>query len=234
MKRKPIEIMAGLINALNSFSTNEEYSINKIHEETNYHWNTVNDYIKLIMLVKNFAPDLKFNKETNELNIINQSPFFKQLKGMQQLVLYLFISKAFNEGSAIQKEHIRYSDGSVPEISQKFEEYIHLTDNKRYYLSLKGKFRAQGILASIYGKMSDFIEKEQENSAEPKANRWLVNFYGSEKQTYLEKIKKAKEEKVTQMRQKDETNKSERNIPLEIYKPISSKSTWCMSTENLA
>ena len=104
MKRKPIQIMAGLINALNSFPNDKEYSINKIHDETNYHWNTVNDYIKLIILVKKFAPELKIMKETNEIVIIKQSPYFKTLNEMEQFVLYLFISRAFDKQSVIDKK----------------------------------------------------------------------------------------------------------------------------------
>ena len=166
MKRKPIQIMAGLINALNSFSNNKEYSINKIHDETNYHWNTVNDYIKLIILIKKFAPELKIMKETNEIVIIKESPYFKTLNEMEQLVLYLFISRAFDKQSVIDKKKIILNNGFNPQISKEFKELINSTSDDGYYLSLKGKFRAQGILASIYKKMVDFIENKIDISSE--------------------------------------------------------------------
>lgn len=218
MKRKPIQIMAGLINALNSFPNDKEYSINKIHDETNYHWNTVNDYIKLIILVKKFAPKLKIMKETNEIVIIKQSPYFKTLNEMEQFVLYLFISRAFDKQSVIDKKKIILNNGFNLQISEEFKELIKCTSDDGYYLSLKGKFRAQGILASIYKNMVDFIENKIDISSEKISENWLLNFYGDNKNSYLEKIKNLKVKNIQERKSEEVEDLTEKNQLNEIMK----------------
>lgn len=218
MKRKPIQIMAGLINALNSFPNDKEYSINKIHDETNYHWNTVNDYIKLIILVKKFAPELKIMKETNEIVIIKQSPYFKTLNEMEQFVLYLFISRAFDKQSVIDKKKIILNNGFNLQISEEFKELIKCTSDDGYYLSLKGKFRAQGILASIYKNMVDFIENKIDISSEKISENWLLNFYGDNKNSYLEKIKNLKVKNIQERKSEEVEDLTEKNQLNEIMK----------------
>lgn len=218
MKRKPIQIMAGLINALNSFPNDKEYSINKIHDETNYHWNTVNDYIKLIILIKKFAPELKIMKETNEIVIIKQSPYFKTLNEMEQLVLYLFISRAFDKQSVIDKKKIILNNGFNLQISEEFKELINCTSDDGYYLSLKGKFHAQGILASIYKNMVDFIENKIDISSEKISENWLLNFYGDDKNSYLEKIKNLKVKNIQERKSEEVEDLTEKNQLNEIMK----------------
>jgi len=183
MKRKPIQIMAGLINAFNSFKKGSKYSINEIHEMTEYHWNTVNDYVKLNILVREFSPKLAIDEKTNEIIIKEHSPYFKNLKPLEQLIIFLFISKAFNETSAIQSQEIAFIDDSHPTIDEKYKKYFNDSSGEALYLTLKGKYRAQGILASIYGKMIDFIE-DKSSPKEEAINPWLLNFYKRPQKRY--------------------------------------------------
>jgi len=179
MKRKPIHILAGLINAMNSLDKDHKYSINEIHEKTNYHWTTVNDYVKLIILAKKFAPDLKIVEKSNVI-ISKQSPYFKRFNLLEQLILFLFISKAFNEASAIKKYKIIFSDGSKLDPNREFKDFIAETSNGAFYLTLKGKFKAQGILASVYSDMGDYIEDISKIPSRKSSKVWLLNFYEKE------------------------------------------------------
>ncbi len=196
MKRKPIHILAGLINAMNSLDKDHKYSINEIHEKTEYHWTTVSDYVKLIILAKKFAPDLKIDEKSKGIIITNQSPYFKKFNLLEQLILYLFISKAFNEESAIKKNKIIFSDGSKLNPS---EEFITETSNRTFYLTLKGKFKAQGILASIYSEMGDYIENNSKIHSK-KSKVWLLNFYENETSSLKNKMRSKieSEQKVEQ------------------------------------
>jgi len=179
MKRKPIQITAGLINAISSFNKGQKYSINEVHELTGYHWNTVKDYVKLIILIEKFAPKLKIDEKSNEIIIAKQSPYFKNFSVLEQLILYLFICKAFNKEYAIKKNKILLNDQSTLNINDGFKEFIKNTSNGALYLTLKGKFKAQGILASIYSDMGDFIEDKLNISLEKPLNVWLLNFYNN-------------------------------------------------------
>ncbi|MBD3213337.1 MAG: hypothetical protein GF311_12075 [Candidatus Lokiarchaeota archaeon] len=229
MKRKPIQIMAGLINALNPLSKNQNYSINQIHEETNYHWNTVNDYIKLINLVKKFAPDLKIDDKTNEIKIKKQSPYFKNLKKLEQLILYLFISKAFNEESSINKNEIKLNYDSNLDLNEEAKEFIKQSNEGEIYLTLKGKFKAQGIFSSLYKKMIDFIENKS-NLKENSNRIWLLNFYEDKESPYLKKKKRFLKTTSRQNSEEDEEKISEYKKMLD----LSEKALNNISTENIA
>ena len=185
MKRKPIHILAGLINAINSLDKDHKYSINEIHEKTDYHWTTVSDYVKLIILAKKFAPDLKIDEKSKGIIITKQSPYFKNFNILEQLLLYLFKSKAFNEESAINKNKIVFNDRSELNPNEEFKEFIKKTSNNALYLTLKGKFRAQGILASIYSDMCDYIENKSKIPLKKSSKVWLLNFYEN-KQSLME------------------------------------------------
>ncbi|MFO8018229.1 MAG: hypothetical protein R6U96_06305 [Promethearchaeia archaeon] len=183
MKRKPIQIMAGLINAFNSFQKGAKYSINEIHEMTDYHWKTVDNYIKLNILVREFSPKLVIDEKTHEIMIEEQSPYFKKLKPLEQLIVFLFISKAFNETSAIPRKEITFLDDSHPTVDEQYKKFINTNSDNALYLTLKGKYKAQGILASIYGEMIDFIEGKSTLKKES-PHPWLLNFYGSSSKSY--------------------------------------------------
>lgn len=238
MRRKPIQIMAGLINALNSYSKDEEYSINKIHEDTNYHWNTVNDYVKLILLVKNFAPDLKLRNETNDMVITKHSPYFKNLDEMEQLIVYLFNSKAFDEQSAIEKEKLMFTNRSNPSnlrIPHPFNEFIRCTHEKRCHLTLKGKFRAQGILASIYKTMIDFIEKETDITRENASEHWLKTFYDDdEKESHLVNTRIPKENGDKQDMKSEEKDELAKEDMLTDLMRHAGRGSFNISTEHIA
>ena len=227
MKRKPIDIMAGLINALNSYSNeNQKYSINKIHDDTTYHWNTVKDYIKLIVLIKQFAPDLGITND-NEIRIIKHSPYFKTLEETEQLVLYLFISNAFDDQSAIDKKRIVFRNGFNMQYSQ---EFISQTAENGLYLTLKGKFLAQGILASIYKDMVDFIQDKLDVSLKKRSENWPEIFYGDGRENYYS----GRKLKTKLVRQDREEVKDLSSIKaLDDYTNFSKK-PYNLSTESIA
>ena len=227
MKRKPIQITAGLINAMNSYNKDHKYSINEVHELTGYHWNTVKDYVKLIILIEKFAPKLKIDEKSNEIIIAKQSPYLKNFSILEQLILYLFICKAFNEESAINKHKILLSDKSTLNINDEFKEFIKDTSNGALYLSLKGKFKAQGILASIYSDMGDFIEDKLKISLEKPSKVWLLNFYN--KMRYSHKENKMKFKKI-RSEQKEEIKENE----LDDYYFLTTSSSNAISSHKIS
>ena len=180
--------MAGLINAFNSFKKGAKFSINEIHEMTDYHWKTVDNYIKLNILVREFSPKLVIDENTNEIMIKEQSPYFKNLKPLEQLIVFLFISKSFSETSAIPSKEIKFIDDSHPNVDEKYKKFINTNSANALYLTLKGKYKAQGILASVYGEMIDFIEGKSSLKKEC-SHPWLLNFYGSSSKSYQDRRK---------------------------------------------
>ncbi|KKN67837.1 hypothetical protein LCGC14_0457170 [marine sediment metagenome] len=231
MKRKPIHILAGLINAMNSLDKDHEYSINEIHEKTNYHWNTVSDYIKLIILTKEFSPNFEIDEKSNGIIITKESPYFKNFNIFEQFLLYLFKSKAFNEESAINKNKIVLSDRSELNPNEEFKAFIKYTSNNGLYLTLKGKFRAQGILASIYSDMCDYIENKPKIPLKKLSKVWLLNFYENNQSLVEQKMtpKKIRSEPKVEL---EENRLEDYESLLAIYnKPTP---THKISTESIA
>jgi hypothetical protein len=233
MKRKPINIMAALINALNSYPMDQSYSINQIHEDTDLHWNTVHDYIKLINLVKYYAPDLNVDNDTNEVIINKHSPYFRKLEKQEQLILHLFLSKAFNKESALKKEKIHLKNGSKLNKETLSREFIQFTSNGDLYLTLKGKFKAHGVLSSVYENMVDFIENKT-NPKEKSNNLWLLNFYEDGQSSPLKTKKEYKKCVSEQKKEKKQSENSEYITLFEELKRSQRRSSIDVSTENIA
>lgn len=233
MKRKPINIMAALINALNSYQKDQSYSINQIHEETDLHWNTVHDYIKLINLVKLYAPDLNIDNETNEVIINKQSPYFRKLEKQEQLILHLFLSKAFNEESALKKEKIHLKNGSKLNKDALSREFIEFTPNYALYLTRKGKFKAHGILSSVYNNMIDFIDNKT-TPKEKSNNSWVLNFYEDDRSSSLKTKKEYKKCVSEQKKAKNQSEKSDYITVFEELQRSQRRSSIDISTENIA
>lgn len=233
MKRKPINIMAALINALNSYQKDQSYSINQIHEETNLHWNTVHDYIKLINLVKYYAPDLNIDNETNEVIINKQSPYFRNLEKQEQLILHLFLSKAFNKKSALKKEKIHLKNSSKLNKDVLSRKFIEFTSDGALYLTLNGKFKAHGVLSSVYENMVDFIDNKT-NPKEKSNNSWVLNFYEDDHSSYLKKKKKYQKCVSERKKEKSLSEKSNYITVFEELKGSTRRSSIDISTENIA
>ncbi|MGV9172513.1 MAG: hypothetical protein ACOC44_12730 [Promethearchaeia archaeon] len=103
--------------------------------------------------------------------------------------------------TTLTRKQIRFIDDSHPSIDEKYKEFININSVDALYLTLKGKYRAQGILASIYGEMIDFIEGKSTLKKES-THPWLLNFYRSSSKSYwdhgkigLRETKQASEKK---------------------------------------
>ncbi|MHA1857474.1 MAG: hypothetical protein ACTSXY_12655 [Promethearchaeota archaeon] len=168
MKRKPIDIIVGLLNILNSFQTNREYNINEIKQKTGFHWQTISDYVLLIQLIQEFGTKIKINPKTNKIRIISPSNYFRFLTLEEQIITFLFIEKAFNESNSISEDILLnfFRQNQIktikdsPFIKTTFNNTIIRKNNTGFYLTRRGNFKAQGILASINRKMVEFIDKK--------------------------------------------------------------------------
>ncbi len=168
MKRKPIDITAGLLNILNSFQTNREYNINEIKQKTGFHWQTISDYTLLIQLIQEFGTKIKINPITKKIRIISSSNYINFLTFEEQIISFLFIEKAFDESNSISENillnlfpqnEIKTIETS-PFIKVSIKNILNRKNITRYYLTRRGNFKAQGIIASINRKMAEFIDKK--------------------------------------------------------------------------
>lgn len=168
MKRKPIDITTGLLNIFNSFQTNRDYNINEIRKKTGFHWQTISDYILLIQLIQEFGTKIKINPITKKIRIMSSSNHMKFLTLEEQIITFLFIEKAFDEPNSISEDillnlfpqnEIKTINAS-PYIKTTLINTLNRKFNTRFYLTRRGNFKAQGILASINRKMAEFIDKK--------------------------------------------------------------------------
>ncbi len=168
MKRKPIDITTGLLNILNSFQPNREYNINEIKQKTGFHWQTISDYILLIQLIQEFGTKIKINPKTNKIRTISSSNYIKFLNIEEQIIIFLFIEKAFDESNSISEDMLLNlfpqnkikTINSSPFIKTTLINTLNRKYKTRFYLTRRGNFKAQGILASINRKMAEFIDKK--------------------------------------------------------------------------
>ncbi len=168
MKRKPIDITAGLLNILNSFQPNREYNINEIKQKTGFHWQTISDYILLIQLIQEFGTKIKINPKTNKIRTISSSNYIKFLNIEEQIITFLFIEKAFDEANSISEDILLkfFPQNEIkkikvsPFIKKTLINTLNRKHNTIFYLTRRGNFKAQGILASINRKMAEFIDKK--------------------------------------------------------------------------
>jgi hypothetical protein len=168
MKRKPIDITTGLLNILNSFQTNREYSINEIKQKTGFHWQTISDYTLLIQLIQEFGTKIKINPKTKKIRITSSSNYINFLTFEEQIISFLFIEKAFDESNSISEDillnlfpqnEIKTIE-TTPFIKASMINILNRKNITRYHLTRRGNFKAQGIIASINRKMAEFIDKK--------------------------------------------------------------------------
>ena len=166
------------MNAFNSFKTNEEYSINKIKEKTGLHWETIHDYIVLTKLFDEFCPQIEFNPKTKKVKIIQPSKSLLKRNFEDQMIVYLFTERNFDEKSSceIQKLKINPSKEDIKKL--KASKYFEFALNKpeSIYLTKSGKFKAQGILSSLHGEMSEFLDKKADIEGEGTTNEIILPF----------------------------------------------------------
>ncbi len=160
MKRKPINIVADIVNSLNGYQKELKFNINAMKERTNLHWNTSKEYLNLIYFIQNFAPEInKVNSEKNEFTISQYSKYFNHFELEEQIIVHLFLEKAFDKKTSINVVPIIEIQNDINQLGKsEFIRIFKINNNYNGYLNLKGRFKAQGIISRINKKMADFIE----------------------------------------------------------------------------
>jgi hypothetical protein len=166
------------MNAFNSFKANEEYSINKIKEKTGLHWETIHDYIVLTKLFDEFCPQIEFNPKTKKVKISQPSKSLLKRNFEDQMIVYLFTERIFDDETSCEIKKIKINPSKEDIEKYKTSKYFEFALNKSasIYLTKSGKFKAQGILSSLHGEMSDFLDKKADTEAEDTTYEILLPF----------------------------------------------------------
>jgi len=162
MKKKPSLIFSILLNVLSNLETNEEHSINEISEKSGLHWQTVNDYIRILSHILKFSPKIKIN-DNNKIQIIKQSEFFDDLSISQKILVTLYESKSFDEKSSLKIKNVISDldlDISLEELTAKQQIKQNPQDDK-YFITKQGKV----IVISLYSDMTKQIYNFDDNIA---------------------------------------------------------------------
>ncbi|MHA1583650.1 MAG: hypothetical protein ACTSWL_00215 [Promethearchaeota archaeon] len=166
MKRKPIDIVADIINSLNGYQNGEKFNINSLKERSNIHWTTTQDYLNLIYFIQKFAPEIEITNQNKRFQIQRQSKYFGQFQFEEQVIIYLFLEKAFDPRSQIYLNTLFESKtqnhlGKEMKVLEN-SKFIRISKNEEgksnIYLSMKGRFKAQGLISRINEEMANFIE----------------------------------------------------------------------------
>lgn len=164
IKKKPSEIFSILINILNNLDLEKKYTINEISKKSGLHWQTTNEYIKILKHIQLFSP--KINVQDNEkIQVVNFSEKFKDIPISQRILVTLYDNKAFNEASSIEIEKIiDESDISyfLSDLLSK-EHILKATKENRYFISKKGKIN----VISFYSNQTKDIFNIYNSSEEP-------------------------------------------------------------------
>ncbi|RLI63700.1 MAG: hypothetical protein DRO88_09200 [Promethearchaeia archaeon] len=161
MKRKPIEILADVINSLNGLQMNQQYSINELKSRSNIHWETALNYLQLIQFVQDYAPKIELDPETKNFKIYTYSHIMKSFLFEEQMILILFLKKAFSNEKRINERELWNTlpqDKMQSIINSQYIETIERNGKKFFILTRKGKFKAQSILAKINRSMAYSID----------------------------------------------------------------------------
>ena len=152
MKRKTIDTIAGVINVLNSFKTMEARDIDELQATTGIPRDEIDDALKTMLVVARFTPRIDVDPDNGTILLIEHSPRVDELPPEDALVLHLFQSRAFDDASSCH-DAVRFLNGVSTD-----GEYIVESTSHGFYLSAKGKARAQGILSSMHEDAGKFID----------------------------------------------------------------------------
>ena len=191
MKRKPIDIVADIINSLNGYQEEKKFNINSMKERSNLHWNTSKDYLYLIYFIQKFAPELDIiNSNKNEFKIRKYSKLFTQFSLEEQIIIHLFLEKAFDLDTSININSMIESQFDINELDD--SKFIRIfksgKNHSKIYLSLKGRFKAQGILSRINEKMADFIENHNQINLNVNTPKIKKTFWHKQENITIQKI----------------------------------------------
>lgn len=190
MKRKPIEIVADVINSLNGLQMNQQYSINELKSRSNIHWETASNYLQLIQFIQDYAPKIEMDPETKNFQICAYSNVTQNLPLEEQLILYLFLNKAFSNESMISERELWENlppDQLRTIENSKYLEMAKFNNENIFMLTRKGKFKAQSILANINRSMAYSIDNCGKKLIPKSENMVLIPF---QKNNEIEKLRK--------------------------------------------
>jgi len=154
MKRKTADSVASVIDVLNSFNPMEPHGIAEIRDKTGLPVGDINEALKVISLIDRFAPEMAMDDANGTFTILGNSKHVDSLPNEEGLLLHLFRARAFDEASA-RHDVARLLNGVTTD-----GEFIVFVDgaDPGFYLTTRGKFRAQGILASVHGDAGKLLD----------------------------------------------------------------------------
>ena len=176
MKKKPSLIFSILLNVLSNLEVNEEHSINEISEKSGLHWQTTNEYLRILTHLLKFSPKIKIN-DNNKIQVIKQSEFLDNLSISQRILVTLYESKSFGEKSSIRIKNVITDldlDISLEELTAK-QQIKKIPRDDKYFITKQGKV----IVISLYSDMTKQIYNLDDNTD---------NY--SQKETFNETIEK--------------------------------------------
>lgn len=188
MKKKPSEIFSILINTLNNLDNKKQYSINEISEKSGLHWQTVNEYLKVLTHIQIFSPIININ-ESNKVQITNHSKFLKNLAINQKILLTLYENKAFDENSSLKIENfILDSDLEIYLEELIAKDQIKISNRSdMYYITNNGKINVISLYSEMSKAIFDIYNTSQEISENAEfyeilnymkqQNKFLINQY---------------------------------------------------------
>ncbi len=163
MKKKPSLIFSILMNVLSNLETNDEYSINEISEKSGLHWQTTNEYIRILTHILKSSPKIKIN-DNNKIQIIKRSEFFENLSVGQRILVMLYESKSFDEKSAMRIKNV-ISDPELEVTLEKLsakEQIRKVSPEDKFFITKQGKI----VVIGLYSDNSSQIFSFDENSGE--------------------------------------------------------------------
>jgi hypothetical protein len=94
------------------------------------------------------------------------------------MIVYLFTERKFDEESSCEINKLKINPSKEDIEKYKTSKYFEFSSNKSgsIYLTRSGKFKAQGILSSLHGEMSDFLDKKADTEAEDPTYEILLPF----------------------------------------------------------
>jgi hypothetical protein len=163
---KPEQIFLNIINLLNEYKIGQPIQINDLNEKLPHHYNTIKDYLKIIDFIQNACPKIKNNVQTETYELNGYNPLLDRMDQEEQLILYLFIEKIFDEKTARNIDELmgknQYNFDAIkksPYINYTYE--INKISNNRIvkiWLSRRGGLKAQGLFSKLYEIMKNYLD----------------------------------------------------------------------------
>ncbi len=122
--------------------------------------------MKLIDLIQNACPKIKYNIHTKSYDLNEYNPLLFNMDHEEQLIIYLFIAKIIDEKTARNIDELignkQYNLDAIKK--SPYLNYTYETDNisnEKYikiWLSPRGGLKAQGLLSKLYEIMQNYLD----------------------------------------------------------------------------